>query len=710
MGLCRGNVAEAFFHMEPNVMRAASIIRQASVLVLLASSMLATAQTASQQASQAAPIAVPSEEVLAQFPSVTGFQLSPDAKHLLAIESRGDQRTILVWRAEDLAAKPTVIGSRSMRIEGASFLKNDRLAVTLSQPYDARLDEVTKTFIRKLMVTDLEGKTWMEPLEANDARSDIARRVAALQVPSIRSRMPADPDHIIVESDGLGLDRDLFRYNLRTGKASRVMRLAEDDLTVRVDGKGVPFTKSRGGNDANGLFVAVEIRNPDTGQWEEHFRSYVKDRDEVEIVATTPKPQVYVLRSNVGREFTALFEYDAKARKILSTLFEHRYFDALGVRGLSRPDESDNSDFSGFSYQGLHGNEVQWVDPAAEAVVKGVAQALGLQEEQVSLVDPAGGRRADVRMHTGAAVSIVDFRPGSTPTYLLRVSGLNYPTEHYMLRGQQLRLLGREFPQIDKRALGQSKLVYYSARDGLNIPAFLTVPNKRLCGDGPYAAVVHPHGGPWARDFMGYDRSGWVPLMVSRCMVVLQPQFRGSTGWGRTLWKAGDREWGQKMQDDKDDGAAWLVKEGLADAKRMAIFGFSYGGYAAMAASVRGAAPFKCAISGAGVSDIESIWARFYTNPYFRERQEPTVRGLSPLRQADNLKIPILVYHGDRDQTAPLVQSELFANKARANKQPIEYHVLADYGHGPSWTRDTMTRQLRLISDYFAKGCGGSGL
>ena len=682
----------------------------AAVAAAAAAGSPAWAQAPSSATPQvAAPIRVPSEDLLAQFPNVTGFRLSPDARHLLAIESRGDQRTVLVWKTDDLAAKPNVIGSRNMRIEAASFLKNDRLAVTLSQPYDARLGELTKTFIRKLMVTDLEGKTWMEPLEANDARSDTARRVAALQVPTVKSRLLSDPDHIIVESDGLGLDRDLFRYNVRTGKAARVMRLAEDDGGVRVDGKGVPYTKDRNGSDAKGLYVAIEIRNADTGQWEEHFRSYVKDRDVVEVVAPTPKPHVYVLRSNVGREVAALFEYDAKARKIINTLFEHRYFDASGVRSLATEDAAESVDFAGFSYAGLHGDEVQWINPAAEAAIKGVAQSLGLQEVPVTLVDPAGGQRAEVRMFAGAAVSLVDYRPGAVPLFLLRVSGLNYPTEHYLLRGQQLRLLAREYPQLDRRALGSSRLVYYKARDGLNIPAQLTVPNKQLCGDGPYAAVVHPHGGPWSRDDMDFDYSGWVPLMVSRCHVVLQPQFRGSTGWGRTLWKAGDVEWGQKMQDDKDDGAAWLVAEKLADPKRLALFGFSYGGYAAFAAAVR-PGPYKCAISGAGVSDIDRITSGLFNNVYFRSAQEPTMRGLNPLRLADNLKIPLLVYHGDRDQIVPLSQSELFVNKARAARQSLEYHVLRDYAHGPSWTREIKARELKLIGDYFAKGCGGSGL
>ena len=680
---------------------------------LLAAAALAPSTRAQSPGAAAAstPIQVPSEELLAQFPRMGGFRLSPDGKHLLAIESRGDQRNILVWKTDDLAAKPNIISSTAMRIEGATFLKNDMLAVTLSQPYDARIDTVTKTFIRKLMVTDLAGKDWKEPLAAADsARSDTAKRVAALQVPTVKSRMLGDPNQLIVESDGNGLERDLFRYNVRTGQAVRVMRLGEDDINVLVDAKGVARSKTRGGFDSKGLYIATEIRNADSGQWEEHFRSYVKDRDEVEIVSLGSKPHLFVLRSNVGRELAALFEYDAKERKILGTLFEHRFFEALGVRSSTGADASEASEFDGFTYRGPHGDEVHWIDARMDAVVKGVAQSLGIEEVPVTLADVASGKSAEVKMFAGAAVAITGFHDGPVPTYLIRASGLHYPTEHYLLRGQRLSLLAKEFPQLDRRALGNSRFVYYKARDGLNIPAILTTPNPALCGNGPYAAVVHPHGGPWARDDMNFDYSGWVPLLVSRCHVVLQPQFRGSAGWGRTLWKAGDAEWGQKMQDDKDDGAHWLVSQKLVDPRRMAIFGFSYGGYAAFAAAVRPDTPFKCAISGAGVSDIERIWAAFYTNPFFRDRQEPTVRGLSPLTRADKLKIPIMVYHGDRDQIVPLVQSEMFVDKARAARQPVEYHMLADYGHGPAWKRETIARQLKLINDYLAKGCGGGGL
>ena len=658
------------------------------------------------------PIQAPSVEILAQYPRMTDFELSPDGTKLVAIESRDDQRNVLVWNTDSLSAPPRVISATNMRIVDVMFLKNDMLGVVLWQPFDSRIGgQLSKTFITKLMVTDLEGKTWREPLAPSEiARTDDSRRLAALAVPSLKSRMPRDPDHIIVESDGAGRDRDLFRYNVRTGEASRVLRLGEDDLDVIVDSAGRPRAKISGGSDAKGVYIATELRNLETGQWEEHFRSYVKDRDVVEIASLTADPNIVVLRSSAGREFAGLFEYDIKARKVKSTLFEHKFFEAQGVRysGLAEPKDLDAID--GFSYYGPYGDEVVWANPRFDAVVKGLAQALNIREQTQVLVDVGKGTRSEVKMLDGASIRIVAHRQGAEPTYLLRVSGPAYPTEHYFLRGQRLTLLAREFPQVDRRALGTSRLVYYKARDGLNIPALLTTPNPTLCGPGPHTAVVHPHGGPWARDDMQFDASGWVPLMVSRCRVVLQPQFRGSAGWGRTLWVAGDAEWGQKMQDDKDDGAKWLVSEKLADPARIAMFGFSYGGYAAFAAATRPKDLYKCAISGAGVSDIERIWARFYTNPFFRDRQAPTVKGLSPAKVADKINIPILVYHGERDRIVPLEQSQMFVDQARKSSQRVDYHVLPDYAHGPAWTRGIMTQQLRLIEQYFAQGCGGSGL
>jgi dipeptidyl aminopeptidase/acylaminoacyl peptidase len=284
------------------------------------------------------------------------------------------------------------------------------------------------------------------------------------------------------------------------------------------------------------------------------------------------------------------------------------------------------------------------------------------------------------------------------------------PATYYVLRDNALTVLTKSYPDIDASSLGGAKFVYYKARDGLDIPAFLNTPSVELCGPGPWKTVIHPHGGPWARDALGFDYSMWVPLMTSRCMAVLRPQYRGSDGWGRALWKAGDAEWGQKMQDDKDDGARWLIDQKIASPGHIAMFGFSYGGYASMAAAVRPNGLYKCAIAGAGVSDIDRIWAKYYTNIFFREGQSTTVKGLSPLSKADEIQIPIYVYHGERDQIVPIEQSEWFVSKARSAGKDVTYREFKDYSHGPAWTRKIMADQLRGIEDYLLKGCGGGGL
>jgi dienelactone hydrolase len=675
---------------------------------LLSASIAALGLSVYSQSLTTSPIQVPSEAVLAQFPKMTGFRLSPDGKHLLAIESQGDVRNILIWKLDSLGLPPKIIGSNSMQIRSAVFVKNDVLAVDLSQPFDSRMGELTKTFITKTLFTDLDGTNWREPrVQQGASGSNTADVIAAFGRPRVLSSVPSDPDHVIMQ--GGGLENDVYRYNLRTGAINRVMLLADRDMGVYVDALGVPMAKRRSGSDAKGVFITLDFRNAASGAWEEHFRQYVKDREVVDIVWASSKSGKAVIKSNVGKEFNALLEYDIGSRKILGTLFEHQFFDAELVWG-SLDQESEDNELPGFIYAGPYGRDVHWLNGSYEAVINGVAQAIGLKKTSVELRSVGSDKKANVAMFDGATIRILGYHKSPVPTYLIQVDGLAYPTEVYLLRGQQFSLLSKAYPQTDKRALGQAKFVYYKARDGLNIPAFLTQPNPQLCGPGPYATVIHPHGGPWSRDNMGYDASSWVPLLVSRCMVVLQPQFRGSAGWGKTLWLAGDREWGQKMQDDKDDGAKWLVSEKLADPKRIAMFGFSYGGYASFAASVRPNDIYKCAISGAGVSDIDRIGNRLFTNPYFRDAQESTMRGLSPLAMADKIKIPIMVYHGDRDQTVPLNQSDLFVEKAKLSGQAVEYHVLADYGHGPAWRRETNAKQLQLISSYFKTGCGGNGL
>jgi dipeptidyl aminopeptidase/acylaminoacyl peptidase len=232
------------------------------------------------------------------------------------------------------------------------------------------------------------------------------------------------------------------------------------------------------------------------------------------------------------------------------------------------------------------------------------------------------------------------------------------------------------------------------------VPGLLSLPEGYEAEtDGRIPTIILPHGGPWARDYAGWDVSGWVPFLTSRGYAVLQPQYRGSTGFGRELWFAGDKEWGQKMQDDKDDGAQYLVDQGIADPDKLAIFGYSYGGFAAFAATVRENSPYQCAIAGAGVSNL-SLFNRLVSEDRIqRIVQGETLAGMDPSKNTEKANIPILVYHGDRDVRVPIKEGRGFYNavKGRVNAKFVE---IKDMPHSLPWWPDHHRQSLKAIDDW----------
>ena len=242
-------------------------------------------------------------------------------------------------------------------------------------------------------------------------------------------------------------------------------------------------------------------------------------------------------------------------------------------------------------------------------------------------------------------------------------------------------------------------LIFQAVVDvGLVIPAFLHLPPEALYGKGPYPAIVLPHGGPSARDNYSWDFSSWTTYFSSRGYVVIQPQFRGSVGWGEKLARTGDAQWGKTMQDDNNDAAKWLVAQGYADKNRMALFGYSYGGYTGYLAAIRPNGLYQCSVAGAGVAQIKRFQGETYDNRFLREFQRPTIDGVDPLSNVDKVSIPILVYHGDRDQTVKIDESRKFVAALKAAGKPFKYLEIPDMGHqfnkwGP---RDGETQLLQI--------------
>jgi dipeptidyl aminopeptidase/acylaminoacyl peptidase len=537
------------------------------------------------------------------------------------------------------------------------------------------------------------------------AKSEVEEIEQSVSDPSVLDTLPNDPTHVLVVNDTGVNQGDIYRVEVGSGRAERIQRAEEKSAGYVTDLEGTVRARLRLDSDSTGAYVATEFRNPDNGSWQEHFKSYAKDRDVVEVVGFSKDANIAYVLSNVGRDKAAIYEYDIRAHRLGAIVFEHKFFDATGM-AVRRFKDANFGEIQYFTYAGPSENDYYYVSDWASGLDKQLSKAFNTPDIPQLLVDPATGQSATVPMRVGRNWTLVSSSLDRS-VVIVHVDSPTEPGSYYMLHNNSLTLLAKMYPDIDATSIGDAKLVYYKARDGLDIPALLHTPNPELCGPGPWPAVVHPHGGPWARDGLAFDYFMWVPMMTSRCRAVLQPQYRGSQGWGRKLWMSGDAEWGQKMQDDKDDGAKWLIDQKIAIPGRIAMFGFSYGGYAAMAAAVRPNGLYKCAIAGAGVSDIDRIWAKYYTNPYFREGQSTTVKGLSPLSKADQIQIPIYVFHGDRDQTVPIKQSEWFVAKAKSGGKDVTYREFKDFAHGPSWTRANYEQVLEGINDYFDKGCAG---
>lgn len=239
--------------------------------------------------------------------------------------------------------------------------------------------------------------------------------------------------------------------------------------------------------------------------------------------------------------------------------------------------------------------------------------------------------------------------------------------------------------------LNPVSVVRYAASDGKSIEAILTMPRHRK-GAKNLPLIVLPHGGPWARDDADWDSYGWAQALAEYGYVVIQPNYRGSTGYGTAWTKASEKAWGYRMQDDLNDAVTWLAGQGTIDPKRACMMGWSYGGYAASRAAQRDGAKYRCAISGAGVHDLPAMVQ--YDKNYlgtFRAKQALGSAGelvdVSPGLHPKDYSIPLLIIHGARDLRVPVAQSrDLVSRLTGAGKvagkdfvyveQPLNTHNL----------------------------------
>lgn len=637
-------------------------------------------------------------ETLSKLPALTNFSISRDGDYLVALTSQpGDNKlSLTVWDPRDLSIPPKFTKpDRDVEFIAAQALKAGKILVFARTKWTGALAGCgegksigsTKTYLSKIFVTDTEFSGFSEPFAGNNNSRDMSEyeRICGemLGTGSIAADLPLDPENVIISNkSGLFANATNYvKYNLKTGSSEILFKNRGFDSIGLLDPRtGDVMTKS-GADYSTGRYKDQRLIVDENGSFKVHDKltSDSKDRHSISLLGKNELTGRYYVRTNQFSDKSRIYEYDSvKEEYADEPLVANADFNINNL--ITSDNEADFGTVLGYSVSGLFSQAV-WFDDDLRNLQTTFENYF--PNKQVSFSSWSNDRKKVV----------ITVQSDSTP-----------PTYYLYSQGDTLKKLGSAYPELEKNNLMDTKLIYYTARDGLKIPGLLTMPAGWSAGDQAPPAIIHPHGGPWARDEGSWDPSGWVPFLTSRGFAVLRPQYRGSLGWGRELWLAGDAEWGQKMQDDKDDGAAWMVDQGYADEDKIAIFGYSYGGFAAFSAATRSDSPYACAIGGAGVSDLTKLGRSWSGNPVQRAYQGKTVKGTDPLKSTDNAEIPLLIFHGDRDVRVPMFHAKDLHRKMK-RKVKSKLVVIKDMPHSLPWTPKMQTQSLTAMDNFLKNDC-----
>ncbi len=383
------------------------------------------------------------------------------------------------------------------------------------------------------------------------------------------------------------------------------------------------------------------------------------------------KNVVRLLNLNDGK--LSPYDFGAPAGKDISTTILDPYnFEPLGFR------------FDGYQ------NELQWIDP-------------NLKKSQEILDASFPNKKVD----------IIDWDESKT-RFLISVSAGNIAPLVYLFdtKIKSARILGGALPVFDNYVGPKKELLSFKASDGLEIPVFVTKPDKIT---NPMPAILLPHGGPQSQDDSDFDEIS--QFLASRGYVIIQPQFRGSQGKGEEYEDLGKGEWSGKMQSDTIEALDWAISQKWVDANKVCIFGMSYGGYSALVGATKTPQKFKCAASYGGVFDLaevredlveDSVGGGDLAQSYWREHigfakySVAKIAEISPVNSAKNATMPILLVHGVEDTTVPLKQSEAMAKALKNAGKDVTFIALEKEDHGLS-TDVGKAKFLSILETFLAK-------
>lgn len=619
-------------------------------------------------------------------PLVSHPALSPDGETLAGILEHDGTEIVFVRPVVGRDIKPVgklerteYRGSKAIRTLG--WGGDQRIIVSLESPKlnsfePARLVGAptrqpvgVRARQTRLMVVDLDsgrinylGKNW--PFQAYSQFQDDV----------IAWRLPDDPDHILL--DWWQLDQagvSARRVNLDNG---RMETEADAQLgMVRWHANQLGQVLAGSGASRTGTQVFTVARPSPTDRFEEIVRFDPYHEAGFEFAAFSERPdQIYVWSTGDG-DLTGLYTYDLARHALGPLVYEQPEVDLDGIWTSQRDGHLIAVHYT------TERPHWHYFDRAMASEQAAIDAAL-----------------------PGSSNSIVQMDRDERVALVCASSDVMAPRWFYYEREKHtLHPLFDQFPDLHADAMSPMKAISFRARDGLTIHGYLTRPRK--AGPGPLPTILLPHGGPSARDVWGWDPE--VQFLASRGFAVLQLNFRGSTGYGTRHRAAGYLQWGLAMQDDITDAAQWAIAQGIADPQRLGIYGASYGGYAALMALVKTPDLFQAGASLAGVSDIIEwldnvaayAFSDFNTPAYgdtSKDREQ--LAAVSPARQADRIRAPVLIAHGTEDPIVHVNQASHMIDALQSAGREVEFVLYADEVHGFIDERNAIDFYTKLAS------------
>ena len=614
----------------------------------------------------AAPPAPRPVEAFAQLPFIEGPQLSPGGTKVASkVAVNGVQRLIVSSVAG--GAKPVTIGLGEADLNWWRWVNDEWLVVGVGATVPVMGDE---WYIRRAAGVRADGGkvqplAWREAAQGADdvlwiADDGSPRILLAFQ----KSIFPSEEDFW----------PQVHEVDVSTGKLKRVAAPTRDVMSWYADAAG--NVRMGVGFDDASRQARLLYRDGGKGFFRTVARASMKADEELTVPALFLAEPGKALAFDAKDGHRALYELDLATMKLGKQVFAAPGYDVGGIV----------ADATGTGLAGVHytdeRSQVRWFDPKLAAVQAEIDKAVG--DRRASIISLSRDRSKMV-VHVGG--------PRQAGSYYF------FDTAY-----GSMRLLALANPLLKNARLAPVRTLRYAARDGLSIPAVLTLPEGRDAKNLPL--ILMPHGGPAARDAEDYD--WWAQFLANRGYAVVQPNYRGSTGYGTAFEDAGKGQWGLRMQDDLNDAVAHLARAGIADPKRVCVVGGSYGGYAALRAAQRDGASYRCAVSFAGVSDLRHL-ARFdgrslygRSHKAYLQKQAPDFRSVSPIHHAAQFSAPVLLIHGKKDLRVPVAQSRGMAQRLRAAGKPVDYVELAQGDHFLSRQEDRLVF-LKTLEAFLAK-------